>query len=291
MNIEKYKQCVNFLLEKNCHNIIHSDSNFLEHLIGTFNILKKWKQSEDVCFAGMFHNVYGNKYFNPNLDITRETIRSLIGESAENLVFNYANYGEGNVENLELNTIRLANSLDQKRLFIVEDNLYDANSSKEIFEYFKLSNWNFDGSNGTDISLKWNYYLNYRHDIEKQLLNQSNSLLKKYNLNNVFSLKRSYASANTYGYSGEYHVDDGAKEYNEVVTIMFYLNDTWNFDFGGETFFLNNEKTEIEHAVIPKPARAVIFDGFIKHGPRPLSKVCKDMRIVLTFKYGLINET
>ena len=91
MFVEQYQKYVDFLYNKNCHNIKHSHSNFLNHLIGTFNILKKWKQPEDLCVAGMFHNIYGNNYFNPNLNVSREEIRNLIGEKAESLVFRFVN--------------------------------------------------------------------------------------------------------------------------------------------------------------------------------------------------------
>jgi hypothetical protein len=290
---EKYEKYISYLYNKNCHTIQHSHSNFLNHLINTFNILKKWRQPEDLCVAGMFHNIYGNKYFNPNLNISREEIKNLIGESAENLVYRFVNSDRDKInesDDNELIILNLANYLDQKKLFIVEDNLYDKNSSKNIFNYFKNLGWSFDGKSITNISTKWSYSLNYKHEYENNFLNLSNILLKKYGLNKIFKLSRAYASANTYGYVGEFHTDDYAKEYNEIVTVMFYLNDEWSIDFGGETFFLNQNKDEIENAIIPKPARAVIFDGFIHHGARHLSKLCNELRIVLTFKYELINK-
>jgi hypothetical protein len=289
----EYQKLINFLFDKNCHNIKHSHSNFLNHLVGTFNILKKWKQPEHLCIAGMFHNIYGNQYFNPNLNITREQIKNLIGEAAENLVYKYVNCDRNTINqgnDSELIILNLANSLDQKKLFIIEDNLYDTNFSQKIFDYYKNINWTFDGANVSKNSNKWNYNLNFKDQKEKDFLNISEILLKKYGLNKIFKLSRAYASANTYGFSGEYHVDDGAKEYNEIITIMFYLNNNWNFDFGGETFFLNQELSEIEYAIIPKQSRAVIFDGFISHGPRPLSKICDQLRMVLTFKFELINK-
>jgi len=291
--IEKYQKYINFLYNKNCHNIKHSHSNFFNHLVGTFNILKKWKQPEDLCVAGMFHNIYGNKYFNPNLNVTREEIKNLIGENVENLVYRFVNCDRNKINesnDLELIVLNLANSLDQRKLFIIEDNLYDAESSKNVSIYFKNIEWAFDGRNKTDNSIKWNYNLNFKHVNEKNFQELSEFLLKKHGLDKIFKLSRAYASANTYGFSGEYHTDDGAKEYNEIITIMFYLNDNWNFDFGGETFFLNHDRNEIENAIIPKNARAVIFDGFIYHGPRPLSKFCNELRMVLTFKYELINK-
>lgn len=294
MNLtERYQELINFLYLKNCHNIKHSHSNFLNHLIGTFNILKKWKQPEHLCIAGMFHNIYGNQYFNPNLNVTREQIKNLIGEAAENLVYRYVNCDRNTINQKndnELIVLNLANSLDQKKLFIVEDNLYDFLVSKYVYKYFKNLNWTFDGSNVTEKSAKWNYNLNFKTEDEQNFLKLSELLLKKHGLDKIFKLNRTYASASSYGFSGEFHVDDDAEEYNEKITIMFYLNNEWNFDFGGETFFLNQNRNEIEYAIIPKPARAVIFDGFIYHGPRPLSRFCNELRMVLTFKYELINK-
>lgn len=291
--VEKYKKYIDFLYKKNCQNVQHSHSNFLNHCIGVFNILKKWKQPDYLCIAGMFHNIYGNKYFNPNLNISRKEIKELVGEDIENLVYRFINSDRTKIydtEDSELIILNLANSLDQRKLFIVEDNLYDMESAKNVFNYFKLLNWTFDGGSVTEKSKKWTYHLNYRDPIEKNFLHISNLLLKKHGLNKIFTLARGYASAGTYGYEGEYHIDDGAKEYNEIVTIMFYLNDDWDINYGGETFFLNDIKDEIEHAIIPKPRRAVLFDGFITHGARPLSKFCNELRIVLTFKYELINR-
>jgi hypothetical protein len=241
----------------------------------------------------MFHNIYGNKHFYPNLNVSREEIKNLIGEKAESLVYKFVNCDRDTInesKDSELIILNLANSLDQRKLFIIEDTLYDSESSKNVSIYFNNIEWAFDGKNKTENSTKWNYNLNFKHINEQNFLNISDFLLKKHGLNRIFKFKRAYASANTYGFSGEYHVDDGAKEYNEILTIMFYLNDNWSLDHGGETFFLNHDKNEIEHAVIPKPARAVIFDGFIYHGPRPLSKFCNELRMVLTFKYELINK-
>jgi hypothetical protein len=66
---------------------------------------------------------------------------------------------------------------------------------------------------------------------------------------------------------------------------MFYLNKIWGLPYAGETIFLNKDKTEIENAVIPKPGRAVIFDGFITHAAREISRSCIELRMVATLKY------
>jgi len=177
------------------------------------------------------------------------------------------------------------------KIFIVEDNLFNTEDAEKIHNYFKNLSWSYNGQNKTENSLKWNYFLKFDHINEINFFDLSNKLLIKHQLDKTFKFKRCYASANTYGFSGEYHEDENVDNYNKIITIMFYLNNKWKLEFGGETFFLNHDKDEIEHAIIPKPGRAVIFDGFITHGPRPLSKFCNELRMVLTFKYDLINNS
>jgi hypothetical protein len=290
MNLNKYQNCLNFLFKHNCDKILHSKSNFLNHLINTFNLLKKWKQHEDLCFAGMFNNIYNNKYLDSNINITRDEIKKLIGENAEELVFTFTNFDKKKINesgNKVLIILIAAKDYTENQIFMIEDNLYDQNTSQVIENYFFNVPWKFDGYGSTDVSRKWNYYLNFKEDIEKNFLRLNDNLLKKYNLKDLFTLNRAYASANSFGYAGEYHVDDGAKEFNDIVTIMYYLNSMWDVKFDGETSFLNNERNEIIHSVIPKPARSVIFDGFIFHGPKPLSKIYGGLRMVLTFKYKI----
>jgi SM-20-related protein len=55
--------------------------------------------------------------------------------------------------------------------------------------------------------------------------------------------------------------------------------------YGGETIFTNPERTEIIHSVIPKPGRALLFDGFIPHCAREISRTCIELRMVATLKY------
>jgi hypothetical protein len=290
MILNKYRECLDFLYKNNFSNINYFKSNLLNYLISTFNLLKKWKQHEDLCFSGMFNNVY--KYIDVNLN--REIIKKLIGEKSEELVFKFNNLKKEDIysnEDKDIVILASASNYSQSPILSTIDNIYDSNYSKDIEKYFLNLPWFFDGRNITDLSKKWDYYLSFKNIYEKELLELNKYILKKHGLLNLYKLNRAYASANSYGFCGEYHTDDDAKEYNEVVTIMYYLNNTWNLDFGGETFFLNESKDDILLAVSPKPARAVIFDGFISHGPRPLSKLCNELRMVLTFKYRLINET
>ena len=69
----------------------HSGVDGFTHLYQTFKNLKWNGLDVDTCLAGLFHCVYGTGSFNTleELKIPRESIREIIGSSAEQLVFDY----------------------------------------------------------------------------------------------------------------------------------------------------------------------------------------------------------
>ena len=84
------KRYIDFLKKYKANLKKHSEDRYLlEHLIGTYNLLKYWGMRKNVCVAGLFHSVYGNEYFTDKvLDIKdRRLIIDLIGEEAELLVY------------------------------------------------------------------------------------------------------------------------------------------------------------------------------------------------------------
>ncbi|KAL4586352.1 hypothetical protein LXL04_010988 [Taraxacum kok-saghyz] len=67
----------------------HRLGTFLDHLYHVYRILKLWNAQDSVCYFGLFHSVYSNSYhdltiFDPVTD--RETVRSHVGDVAENLI-------------------------------------------------------------------------------------------------------------------------------------------------------------------------------------------------------------
>lgn len=85
---------IEFLTNSKTHLIPHSeDYSLLDHLVGTYKLLKEFNAIEEVCLAALFHSVYGTHCFtdiNINQD-RRSEIRSLIGERAEALVWMFCN--------------------------------------------------------------------------------------------------------------------------------------------------------------------------------------------------------
>jgi hypothetical protein len=67
----------------------HSQRSFFAHLTGTYQLLKDWKNDEEVCQAGLFHSIYGTEFFTVEVvDLaSRDKICALIGERAERLAY------------------------------------------------------------------------------------------------------------------------------------------------------------------------------------------------------------
>lgn len=102
------------------------------------------------------------------------------------------------------------------------------------------------------------------------------------------ALLRTYINGYTFGTDGYYHADDNwiAEKYGTDVlteTIIVYLNQHWNKDWGGETSIVNSEG-DIEFSVLPKANRVLVFDSNKLHSARPLSRICPELRSVLVFK-------
>ena len=69
----------------------HSNRSFIEHLIGTWWILNKWKMPPWICRAGLLHSCYSTVFYPHALfDICeRAVVRSIIGRQAEALAYRF----------------------------------------------------------------------------------------------------------------------------------------------------------------------------------------------------------
>lgn len=94
-------------------------------------------------------------------------------------------------------------------------------------------------------------------------------------------LVRSYANGHTYGSDGSVHTDSVAPN---SYTVIYYPHERWSPNWGGETVFFNQEKTDIISSVYPRPNRMVAFPGTIPHVARGVSRICPLMRITLMYK-------
>lgn len=257
--MNKYLKCINYLISRK---IVK-----LQHLLNVYNLLRKWNCNEDICFAGLFYNIYLDK-----IETDRNIIKKLIGDKAEELIFNK-----------EKNIIHMAITMSNSYINVI-DNVFDHEDIIKNHLYFRdIVNWNFIGS-GTRPPNKWrkfNYQLNFSNKLEKKFKSQANNILNNLNFKKFVRLKRTYASASPYGTVLESHSDS-----DQGITVMFYLNQHWNIEYAGETVF--HRDGDIIRSIIPKPGRVVVFDGSIEHCARDVRRDYNDLRMVLTFKYDIV---
>jgi hypothetical protein len=67
----------------------HSGRSLMEHLVGTWRLLKTWDCAEHVCLAGLFHSIYGTSIYSRRTISRHEraAVRSVVGARAEELAF------------------------------------------------------------------------------------------------------------------------------------------------------------------------------------------------------------
>lgn len=63
----------------------HSGRTFIEHLDGTYRLLKV--HGETIALAGALHSIYGTHRYKPRNVPTREQVRTLVGEEPERLIY------------------------------------------------------------------------------------------------------------------------------------------------------------------------------------------------------------
>ena len=90
-----------------------------------------------------------------------------------------------------------------------------------------------------------------------------------------------WANITTHLTDSRFHCDS-----KEGKTILYYVNDMWDSDWGGETLFKNSENV-LERAIEFKSNRAVIFDSFLPHKSAPLTITADMYRFVLAMHFRL----
>jgi SM-20-related protein len=109
----------------------HSGRTFFDHLFGTMLKLEhrdaSTSVSDEVLLAGLYHAVYGTTSFSyDNPDINRTLIKRMIGEYAENLVFEFCNM-KNRIETLTTNSNNYSNNVLVDLMKIESSNLRDQN--------------------------------------------------------------------------------------------------------------------------------------------------------------------
>ncbi len=288
-----YLKCLNYLITQKINTQIYypgiisynaiyggGEDNYFDHSIQVYNILRKWKCEPDICRAGLLHAV----------PLT-ENLKTIVTEKTLGYI---KQFKENNIQNKPCRLIHLAKILS-KPFISITDNFIDKQDMEDFYFYFRDKvKWEFTGSGRSLQDWRLWHYLLYHHlkkgchfkkGLETKLKGYADKIMSNYGFSEFYNLDRCHASAYPYGTVHEIHND--YDHLHTSLTLMFYLNSTWDIQWGGETVILDSNKTEIIKSITPKPGRVLIFDGGLQHCARPLVRNFNDLRLVVAFKYSI----
>jgi hypothetical protein len=310
-------QAIQYLTDLD-RSVSHGHGLYIEHCLAVYNILTAKQCSQDVRLAGLYHSIYGTDFFNAGLDVSRHKIKSLIGDIAEQLAFDFCSMPDrdNNIlysNNLDLYNIALANlesqtanntdpalismlnryknrqmqtanfnkyTLNSKNIFIFDDFL-----QKNYIEYLHDSclTANYTVSHGTS---------KFTHSRDERLASyltkeqffkiRLDSLCKS--ICNAIQLNLYVGSyyINSYGHMAQTsrHCDSSVEG---TITILVFPNKHWESTWGGEIKFYN-EVDKFHYAFDFVPGRVIVFDSQIEHEVLPLTIDAQKMRFSIALK-------
>ena len=169
----------------------------------------------------------------------------------------------------------------------VYDNVFTSSESSHIQNiiegsYFKLGTRSYRSVNCTQTTFFQSKY--NLDDVEKLGFKNNLNYISIFNkhLKNYNGMTNTWVNASTYLTDYRFHVDKTAVD--NGLTQMYYANEIWDDNWGGETIFKNNNN-EVEIAISYKPNRIVIFNSHISHKPTNLSVTADMYRFILVTQF------
>jgi hypothetical protein len=98
-----------------------------------------------------------------------------------------------------------------------------------------------------------------------------------------YSIFKAYVNLGLYTDTHEVHADHYYDRAGK--TLLYYVNESWNRDWGGETQFLNSNAEEVLFTTPFVPGRVVIFDSNIPHSAKPQAINGPAYRFTLAIKF------
>lgn len=174
-----------------------------------------------------------------------------------------------------------------------KDNLISSELLQKAVIWLDNARWSFGWPSNKNIPFgHWNVDIaktpkENTTDIKDKLPQEFKNIWAKINqeiFNNQAVLIRCYANRHTFGTEGYIHTDTTREQDH---TIVIYLNEEWQANWGGETTFYNQDSTEIIDSILPRYGRIAVFPGTINHCARPVSRICPKARTTLMFKASI----
>lgn len=170
----------------------------------------------------------------------------------------------------------------------VYDGIFDYSAISGIYAALSRGLYMLDNANRPDVQSLQDRKLVYR--ISPEILDNLHffdgplkSIIDELIPENEYNHFRSYVNLGLHTDNHEVHADHYYDRAGK--TLLYYVNETWNRDWGGETVFLDDKAEEILYTSQFVPGRVVIFDSNIPHSAKPQSIDGPAYRFTMAMKF------
>jgi len=175
--------------------------------------------------------------------------------------------------------------IDSKNIYIF-DEVLSLNEIDAFYEYVNELSFT-----KTEKSTQKDEFPIFSVDFDPRIFEESFIGVKARNLlqlvlndkESQYNLFRSYINLSQYG-DVEFPHFDCNKNKNDF-TVLYYVNNKWDYRYGGETIFYQGKDSRI--SISPKPGRFVVFPGNIEHTGGVPTRICKQSRLSLALKFNI----
>ena len=152
-----------------------------------------------------------------------------------------------------------------------------------FFDYLRRPTWQYGHYSGNDSSVHnvphyWKMELDNDDFFSKHLVDKIGQVT-----GNRHELETVYAGGNTFGTSGDVHIDN---KDDDAMTFLYHASpDVWKSMWGGKTIFYPKDQEPIYKEFVPN--QGLYFKSNIPHLGEPTTKFFEGLRICVAFKLFL----
>ena len=209
-------------------------------------------------------------------------------EDSKDLVFNTAKEDLEDRDNFE-NVCHKQIVVGKDKVIDIYDGIFDYSAISGIYAALSRGTYILDNANRPDVQGMQDRKLVYR--LDPDLLDKLHffdgplkTIIDEKIPEDSYHHFRSYVNLGLHTDNHEVHADHYFNRAGK--TLLYYVNETWNKDWGGETAFFDEKAEEILYTSQFVPGRVIIFDGNIPHSAKPQSIDGPAYRFTMAMKFA-----
>jgi len=103
--------------------------------------------------------------------------------------------------------------------------------------------------------------------------------------NKQIEVSRLYANGQAHGQCGMFHTDVEPTEQGEFYSLIYYLHEDWQPEYGGHLMIKNGDNME---SYWPESNSTIIFNSKLLHCPLEPTIYCRTQRLSIAFKFRIL---